>query len=115
MHFERVVLFTAVGAVRVRPILDILVADAAVPAWFREIEIVSWSGRIKDLRFVGDVAVDDVLLVDDMAAYVHPEQRVQWVPVAPFESPYPQSDDGLAHLTAELRTRLRLGHPAQNR
>jgi len=105
-HFERVVLFTTIAETRGRPILDLLVAEGAAPLWLRDIEFVAWSGPIKDLRFVRDAEVGDAILVDDLESYVHPEQRAQWMPIAQFAAPYPDSDCELARVAEELRKRL---------
>jgi hypothetical protein len=59
----------------VRAILDVLVAEGTAPPWLRKIERVTWSGPIKDLRFISGAATEHALLVDDMESYVHPEQR----------------------------------------
>jgi hypothetical protein len=106
-QFPRVVLFTTVPEARVRPILDALVAEGTAPAWLPQIECVSWSGPIKDLRFISDVAADEALLVDDLESYVHPQQRAQWVPIALFAAPYPETDRELTRLTEELRRRTK--------
>jgi hypothetical protein len=106
-HFPRVVLFTTVPEARVRPILDTLVAEGTAPSWLSQIECVSWSGPIKDLRFIGNVEADHALLVDDLESYVHPQQRAQWVPIALFAAPYPQTDRELTRVTEELHRRTK--------
>jgi NLI interacting factor-like phosphatase len=105
-HFHRVVLFTTVPETRGRSILDTLIAEGAAPPWLRQIEFVSWSGAIKDLRFIHDAQADDVLLVDDHEGYVHAEQRAQWVPILTFAAPYPDTDRELMRVTEEVRARL---------
>lgn len=105
-HFHRVVLFTTVPELRGRPILDMLIAEGAAPPWLRHISFVSWSGAIKDLRFIDGAQADGVILVDDYEGYVHAEQRAQWVPILTFGTPYPDTDDELMRVTEELRTRL---------
>ncbi len=106
-HFPRVVLFTAVSEHRVRPILDVLAAEAAIPGWARGIEIIGWAGEVKDLGFIPRATVAGTLLVDDLESYVHPDQRAQWVPIEPFVQPYPDTDLELVRVTEALRDRLR--------
>ena len=101
--FARVVMFTAVAEDRVRPILDVLADEGSTPAWFRSVEMVDWSGEVKDLRFIGGCGAGQALLVDDLESYVHPEQRAQWVPIAPFAAPYPTSDRELERVLGKLR------------
>jgi hypothetical protein len=107
-HFQRVVLFTAVAERRGRPILDVLIGEGSAPGWVRQIGFVSWSGDHKDLRFISGVEVDNVLLVDDLESYVHPDQLAWWVPIAPFVAPYRDTDRELLRVTEELRRRLGL-------
>ncbi|MDM0048810.1 hypothetical protein [Variovorax sp. J22R115] len=81
--------------------------EGLAPAWFASVEYVEWSGATKDLTFIpGIEAAQQALLVDDYASYVHPGQEGQWVSVAQFESPYSQSDQGLASALAVLQQRL---------
>jgi NLI interacting factor-like phosphatase len=103
--FERIVLFTAVSGSRVHPILELLASDGSAPAWFRDVEVVSWTGNVKDLHFIGRCTPNEVLLVDDMEGYVHPNQREQWVAIASFAPPYPPTDRELARVMEELRRR----------
>ena len=101
-----VVLFTYVRPLRVREIIAGLVADSLVPAWFIAVECVEWDGATKDLRFIRDCHVESAVLVDDLAADVHPGQELNWVPAPPFEAPYPEDDRGLDAVLRELRHRL---------
>jgi NLI interacting factor-like phosphatase len=101
-HFPRVVLFTAVSEARVRPILELLVDEGTAPLWFRAIEIVTWTGEVKDLRFIDSCEPLDARLVDDLESYVHPEQRAQWVPIIPFVAPYAATDRELDRVLGVL-------------
>jgi NLI interacting factor-like phosphatase len=108
VHFEQAVLFTAVSEARVRPILDVLVDEGSAPSWFRSIELVTWTGKVKDLHFILGADVENVLLADDLEAYVHLDQRTHWVPIEAFVAPYPASNCELIHVTDELRRRIGL-------
>ncbi len=101
-----VVLFTYVRPLRVREIIAGLVADSLAPEWFIAVECVEWDGATKDLRFIRDCHVESAVLVDDLAAYVHPGQELNWVPAPPFEAPYPEDDRGLEAVLRELRRRF---------
>lgn len=96
----RVVIYTAISEARFRPIAQRLVDEGHAPSWFRTVEFTHWSGPYKDLAFVPEAEISQIRLFDDLEAYVHPEQRAQWVPVAPFESPYPEEDRELFRLAA---------------
>lgn len=91
--FDRVVLFTALSEERAREVMDGLVVTGDAPPQVKELEYIHWSGRTKDLRFVPNAQVEEILLLDDEASYIHPEQRAQWVPIKPFLPPYVYSPD----------------------
>jgi hypothetical protein len=103
---ERVVLFTAVASARVRPILAHLAGEGTAPGWLPRIELTDWSGPFKDLRFIAGAEPTRTLLVDDDAAYVHPEQKHHWVPVTRFAPPYPPDDRELACVWQDIAQRL---------
>jgi hypothetical protein len=105
--FTRVVLYTAVSEDRARAVLRSLVQAGDAPPWFEAVEYVDWSGAFKDVSFVTGTQPGEVVLVDDQEAYVHPEQRRQWVPIEEFAWPYPETDTALETLQGELEARLR--------
>jgi NLI interacting factor-like phosphatase len=102
-NFDRVVLFTSVSEERGRQIIEALIAEGSVPSRMRDIEFVVWSGPIKDLSFISGDVHSCTLLVDDLEAYVHPDQHSQWIPIDQFAAPYPQTDRELMRVTEELR------------
>ena len=106
--FPNVVLFTTVKEERVRQVIKILVDEDVVPAWFQDIPYIHWTGKIKDLGFIQNASPEEILLVDDMEIYIHPEQTKQWIPISCFESPYPKTDRELVSLTKHLKSRLGL-------
>lgn len=106
--FSRIVMFTTVNEPRFRQIAQTLADEHTVPAWFPQIEYVHWDGATKDLSFIPGCDVEDAWLVDDIAAYVHPGQHVQWVQVEPFEPPFDQSDTGLTKVLLEIEARVGL-------
>lgn len=108
--FERVVLFTAVPEALVREIVHALVEqEQAPPQLLRDLEIVDWEGWHKDLRYVADAQPEEVLLVDDVEAYVLPEQKAQWVPVAPFIPAHHAADQALEDLQQRIEERRQAG------
>jgi len=107
--FPRVVMFTTVREERFRRIATLLVAEGAAPAWFADIEYVSWEGKTKDLTSIPGAGAGETLLVDDFEAVVHPGQEPQWVQVDYFAPPYDEQDTGLAKVLEALQ--LRLGQP----
>ncbi len=106
-NFQRVVLFTAVSESRTKNIVQILVESGDAPSWFAEdLEYIKWEGIYKDLRFIGNAEPNEILLVDDQEAYIHPEQIECWIRVPEFEPPYSESDDALSKLEELLTLRL---------
>lgn len=102
-RFERVVIFSAVSRPRVEAVLRQLDADGALPQGVSQaLDIVDWSGPYKDLRFIEGTSPKRALLVDDLASYVHPDQRDRWIPIPPFVSPYPDDDNALEALREAL-------------
>ncbi len=86
-NFPRVALFTAADRVSAMEALQECLRCGAVPLAFMEkVEFVEWEGEYKDLRLVSDCQPSEVLLVDDNASWIHPEQRDLWVPIAEFSS-----------------------------
>jgi len=104
--FARIVMFTTVDEARFRKIAALLVDEGLAPPWFSQLEYVPWTGGVKDLAFVADAHVQDVLLVDDHVGYVHPDQMSQWVEVECFSYPYSDQDAGLEHVLGRLTLRL---------
>lgn len=105
--FPRIVMFTTVDEARFRAIAGVLAHEHAAPAWFAQLEYVSWTGATKDLALIRDAAVEDCLLVDDFEAYVHPGEHAQWICIDSFSHPYEASDSELMTTLEKLRIRLR--------
>ena len=104
--FPRIVMFTTVTEERFRRIATLLVAEGAAPAWFADIEYVTWAGKTKDLACIPSADVRETLLVDDFEVYVHLGQESQWVQVDYFDHPYDEQDTGLAKVLVALQLRL---------
>ncbi len=99
----RVVIFTAVKEDRFRAIARTLVTDGLAPPWFFEIEYVRWSGRYKDLTPLMNEHRCPVVLVDDHADYVQPDQRQHWISIVPFDPRRPDAE--LSGVLTELQKR----------
>jgi hypothetical protein len=85
-HFERVVLFTTVEETDARAALDRLTERGHVPeALADRLEYVSWCGEYKDLEFVTGAVPEEVILVDDDAGWIRPDQRAQWIAITPWD------------------------------
>lgn len=104
--FPRIVMFTTVNETRFRTIANVLIRERAAPAWFAQLEYMSWTSATKDLSLICNAAVEDCLLVDDFEAYVHPGQHAQWICVDSFSHPYDASDTELTLVLEKLRLRL---------
>lgn len=89
---QRVVIFTAVTDERFRQVARQLIDGGYAPAWFVDIEYIAWDREVKDLSFVPNACWQNILLIDDYPAYIHPDQLKNWIEILPFESPYLNSD-----------------------
>jgi len=103
---DRVVVFTAVSEERSRSICEALATEGSAPPWFAAVEHVRWQGPVKDLAFIAGSSPDEVLLVEDLEDYVHPDQRDRWVPIPTWETPYPEDDRALEEILPGLLERL---------
>ena len=85
-RFGRVAVYTTVEEADAREALaDLDRAGYLPPGLLDRLEFVGWSGEYKDLAFVPDAAPNEVVLVDDDAGWVRPDQRGQWVPIAAWD------------------------------
>lgn len=94
----RVVMFTAVSDDRFRQVAHQLISGGYAPAWFADIEYITWDRNIKDLRLIPNTPIDSILLIDDYPAYIHPDQVENWIEIMPFESPYLDTDQELTRV-----------------
>lgn len=106
----RVVLFSAVAPARSRRILQLLADEGSMPAWSAEMEIIDWSGPVKDLRFVCTVP-ENALLVDDNPQYVAPGQGASWIPVQQFNYSAESVDTELVSVLDRIKAKLRTDIP----
>ncbi|MNX72310.1 hypothetical protein D3C86_1036620 [compost metagenome] len=104
----RIVMFTTVNETRFRAIANLLIQEHAAPAWFAQLEYVSWAGATRDLALIPNAAAEDSLLLDDFEAYAHPGQQAQWICIESFAHPYEASDTELTKALEVLRIRLSL-------
>lgn len=81
-----------------------LVDEGSAPEWFATLPHFQCTGQYKDLRFIEGAEVSTTLLLDDLESYVQPDQRANWIPIAPFEAPYSDEDRELERVTALLRS-----------
>jgi hypothetical protein len=81
-RFERVAVFTSVEEADARGVLEELARRGYVPpGLLARLEYIGWAGEHKDLAFVPGVTPGEVLLVDDDAGWVRPDQRERWIDV----------------------------------
>jgi hypothetical protein len=84
--FGRVVVFTTVEETDAREVLGNLERQGHIPPeLLTRLEYVAWYGEYKDLGFVTGAATSEVILVDDDAGWIRPDQRERWVPIAPWD------------------------------
>jgi hypothetical protein len=67
---------------------------------------VSRCGEYKDLAFVTGAAPEEVLLVDDDAGWIRPDQRDRWIAIAPWDGGPDRSDRELLRVRQVLTERL---------
>ena len=101
------VIYTAVSETRFRDVSRRLVDEGSAPEWFAKLPHLQCTGQYKDLRLIEGAEISTTLLLDDLESYVHPEQREQWIRIAPFEAPYTDEDRELVRVMGLLR-----GHSA---
>ena len=100
---SRIVIFTTVKEDLFYEIAETLVNEGYVPAWFKEIEYVRWTGEKKDLKFIKNVDPAQVILIDDYIGYVCEEQKAQWIEISQFGHPYSDGDNELKSVLTKLK------------
>lgn len=82
----RIVIFTTVEESDARAVLTDLQTQGQVSGTLlARLEYIAWTGEFKDLTFIPQARVDEVVLVDDDAGWVRPDQRGQWLPIRPWD------------------------------
>ncbi len=85
-RFGWVALFTTAEEADAREVIEGLARSGHVPAGLlARLEYVSWQGQYKDLGLIAGAAPGEVLLVDDDAGWVRPDQRERWIPILPWD------------------------------
>jgi hypothetical protein len=85
-RFERVAMFTTVEETDAREVMAALAERGYLPPELLDrLEYVAWSGEHKDLCFVANATPGEVVLVDDDAGWVRPDQRSRWVSIAAWD------------------------------
>lgn len=103
-NFERIVLFTAVSQTRVKDIINNLLESRDIPEWFKtDVDYIIWTGIYKNLNYIPNIKLGEVLLLDDQEAYILPEQKEYWVLVPEFEYPYCDTDNTLKLIIQSLK------------
>jgi hypothetical protein len=99
-RFGRVAILSTVEEGDAREVLaDLADRRHVPPELLARLELVKCSGEYKDLAFVPDVTSAEVLLVDDDAGRVRPDQRGQWVAIAGWDG---GPDGELSRIQARL-------------
>jgi hypothetical protein len=106
-RFERVTLFTSVDYEDAWEVLTELSRRGCVPpTLLGRLEYIEWTGEYKDLNFVPDASPNQILLVDDDAGWVRPDQRDRWIPIAAWDG---GNDEELLRVRLALELRLDSG------
>lgn len=91
-HFSRVAIYTTVQEDDAREVVEELVNTGHWPRQLSDrLEFIDWSGEHKDLRFIPNAHPEEILLIDDDAAWVSADQKCQFIPIAPWDG-YPDSE-----------------------
>jgi len=72
------------------------------PEWFPEIEYINWEGKTKDLYFIPDAKIEEIILIDDCKDYVYKGQEKHWIEIKQFESPYSDDDNELLYVIDKI-------------
>jgi|HubBroStandDraft_6_1064221.scaffolds.fasta_scaffold597548_1 hypothetical protein len=83
-RFERLYLYTAARNERALEVLDELAARGTISRENRAaLSAVDWPHNQlhKDLRYIRDYRVEEILFIDDDPLFVRPEQKSQWLPI----------------------------------
>jgi hypothetical protein len=105
-RFERVVLFTGVHEAHALSIIADLVSVGDAPREALDIPYVRWSGPTKNLSFVEDAEIEEIILVDDQERFVVPDQRHRWIRIAEWDPPYPMTDAELARVRLAIEAMI---------
>ena len=99
-RFERVAIFTTVEEAEAREVIEgLALRDYLSSRLLARLEHVDWCGEYKDLRFEPNATLDDVVLVDDDAGWIRPDQRDRWVPIEAWDGGH---DDELSRVRSVL-------------
>lgn len=101
-NFSRIVIYTAVPQIYFRKIAKTLIDLQKVPDWFVNLEYIKWHGKYKDLTFIPNIKPDRIIIIDDRAEYIKPEQKNRWISIREYSYPYSQSDRELDRIVGEL-------------
>lgn len=105
-RFERVAIFSTVEESEARQVIEDLRRRGDVPARLStRLEYVNWSGERKDLEFIPGVSVKETALVDDDAGWIRPDQREQWIAIAPWDGD-DEADEELLRIESVLESRI---------
>jgi len=72
-----------------RMVANGLIAQGDAPGWFATVAHRVWdyrNDRYKDLRAIPGAVLEKTAIVDDVEFVIHPEQRDNWIPIAPLET-----------------------------
>lgn len=105
-RFERIYLYTAVRDERCHDIVDKLIERDLAPEWFRTVPFIQWDRTYKDLANVPNATPTECLIIDDNRDYILDSQISQWVEIANFEPPYPDTDRELERIQGLIEERL---------
>lgn len=100
-NFPRIAIFTTVEEEDAREVLSDLAKQGYLsPSLLARLEFIQWSGHYKDLNFIPHCAPADALLIDDDPGWIRPDQRDQWIEIAPWDG---QADTELLRVEAILK------------
>ena len=83
--FEKVVIFTGTSEEMALSTISELNKENLIPEDFlARADLVDWDGWYKDLRYIKGYDPEEILIADDFADYILPEQKSQWIRVQPY-------------------------------
>jgi hypothetical protein len=105
-RFERLYFYTAVRKSVGEAVIRALVAEKSAPEWLVDVPFIPWDGHFKDLSNIPAARPSECLLVDDNRDYVVESQLSQWIQIAKYEAPYPDTDLELVRVQQVIAERF---------
>lgn len=96
-------IYTSVSEERVTSIQSLLVAEAAVPEWFADIEVMVSTGNVKPKSCCGR---DWAFLLDDQPSVIVSGEEDWWIAIPEYLPPYSETDQAFQVVLEAISKRV---------